>query len=261
MQTIYRDIPVDEADFTANDLQEFRKQKIRGLKEQLKIFMGDKRTKENTSSNLDPLQIKKSTFESEDKILKGNVIWEIFQAKQLQLEESHQCQILDERGNLQDQLDHGELRSWMKDKMIREHNETEVFLQTGFHQDLEKLRGRLEQAEKKKEKQQENSPPPSAATSLLAKEKPSQAEDQVLSLLAENVKILKQTEQLLASRIILLNPQFRSPLLCDDDKAKYMKSSPLLTLLKDVNDQLQAHAMATGLLESHLSEKGTERFH
>ncbi|CAM2107714.1 unnamed protein product [Caretta caretta] len=251
------DKPVDEADFTANDLQEFRKQKIRGLKEQLKIFMGDKRTKENTSSNLDPLQIKKSTFESEDKILKGNVIWEIFQAKQLQLEESHQCQILDERGNLQDQLDHGELRSWMKDKMIREHNETEVFLQTGFHQDLEKLRGRLEQAEKKKEKQQENSPPPSAATSLLAKEKPSQAEDQVLSLLAENVKILKQTEQLLASRIILLNPQFRSPLLCDDDKAKYMKSSPLLTLLKDVNDQLQAHAMATGLLESHLSEKDT----
>ncbi|XP_074792633.1 uncharacterized protein LOC141975866 [Natator depressus] len=53
------DKPVDEADFTASDLQEFRKQKIRGLKEQLKIFMGDKRTKENTSSNLDPLQVEK----------------------------------------------------------------------------------------------------------------------------------------------------------------------------------------------------------
>lgn len=70
--------------------------------------------------------------------------------------------------------------------MMREHNETEVFLQKAFHQDLEKLRGRLEQAEKKKEKQQENSPPSSAAASLLAKEKPSQAEDQVLSLLAES---------------------------------------------------------------------------
>ncbi|TFJ99178.1 NF-kappa-B inhibitor zeta [Platysternon megacephalum] len=191
------DKSVDEAGFTANDLQEFRKQKIRGLKEQLKIFMGDKRTKENTSSNPDPLQ-----------------------------------------------------------KMMKEHNETVAFLQKAFHQDLEKLRRRLEPAEKKKEKQQENSPPSSAAASSSAKEKPSQTEDQVLSLLAENVKILKQTEQLLASRIILLNPQFRSPVLYDD-KAKYMKSSPLLTLLKDVNDQLQAHAMAVGLLESHLQEKDT----
>ncbi|XP_042707937.2 uncharacterized protein LOC122173896 [Chrysemys picta bellii] len=251
------DTSVDEAGFTANDLQEFRKQKIRGLKEQLKIFMGDKRTKENTSSNPDPLQIKKSTLEREDKISKGNDIWEIFQAKQLQLEESHQCQISDERVNLLYQLDHGELRSWMKNKMMKEHNETVAFLQKAFHQDLEKLRRRLEPAEKKKEKQQENSPASSAAASSSDKEKPSQAEDQVLSLLAENVKILKQTEQLLASRIILLNPQFRSPLLYDDDKAKYMKSSPLLTLLKDVNDQLQAHAMAAGLLESHLQEKDT----
>ncbi|XP_067423008.1 uncharacterized protein [Emydura macquarii macquarii] len=77
----------------------------------------------------------------------------------------------------------------------------------------------------------------------------------------KDVKILKQTEQLLTSRIILLNPQFRSPLLCDDDKAKCIKSSPLFTLLKDVNDQLQAHAMAAGLLESHPQEKGTEGFH
>ncbi|XP_039352856.1 uncharacterized protein LOC120375904 [Mauremys reevesii] len=43
----------------------------------------------------------------------------------------------------------------------------------------------------------------------------------------------------------------------DDDKAKYMKSSPLLTLLKDVNDQLQGHAMAVGFLKSHLQEKDT----
>ncbi|XP_050777458.1 uncharacterized protein LOC127033574 [Gopherus flavomarginatus] len=192
------DKPVDEAGFTANDLQEFRKQKIRGLKEQLKIFIGDKRTKRNISSNPDPLQ-----------------------------------------------------------KMMNQHNETVAFLQKAFHQDLEKLRRRLEPAEKKKEKPQENSRVSSAAASSSAKEKPSQAEDKVLSLLAENVKILKQTEQLLVSRIILLNPQFRSPLLCDDDKAKYMKSSPLLTLLKDVNDQLQAHAMAVGLLESHLQEKDT----
>ncbi|XP_075765383.1 uncharacterized protein LOC142820447 [Pelodiscus sinensis] len=236
--------PLDEADFTAHDLQKFRRQKIKGLKEQLRIFLCDKKAQENTSSNLDPMQIKTPTSKRE-----------YFQTEQLQPKESHQCKTSGERVKLQDQLEHGELRNWIKNKMMKEHNETVAFLQKAFHEELETLRGKLEQAEKKKEKQQDHGPSSSAAASSWAKEKPSPAEDQVLCLLAENIKILKQTEQLLASRIILLNPQFRS-LLCDD-KTKCMNSSPLLILLKDVNDKLQAHAMAAGLLESPLQDKGS----
>lgn len=41
----------------------------------------------------------------------------------------------------------------------------------------------------------------------------------------------------------------------DRNKGKCLNTSPLLTLLRDVNDQLQTHAKAAGLLESQ-QEKG-----
>lgn len=50
---------MDEANITANELKKFRKQKMRRLEEQLKLFLEDKRTKKNISSNLDLLQVRK----------------------------------------------------------------------------------------------------------------------------------------------------------------------------------------------------------
>lgn len=50
---------MDEANITANELKKFREQKMRRLEEQLKLFLEDKRTKKNISSNLDLLQVRK----------------------------------------------------------------------------------------------------------------------------------------------------------------------------------------------------------
>ncbi|XP_010217747.1 PREDICTED: uncharacterized protein LOC104572292 [Tinamus guttatus] len=47
---------VDQDNITANELQKFREQKIRKLKDQLKVFLGNKRAEKSTSSNFDPLQ-------------------------------------------------------------------------------------------------------------------------------------------------------------------------------------------------------------
>ncbi|XP_025063397.1 uncharacterized protein LOC106722341 [Alligator sinensis] len=247
------DKAVDDANTATDGLREFREQTIRRLTEQLKIAMGNRRTRENTPSLLHPVQIKKPTLEAENKRGKREERWEIFQEKQLELEESDRWQISDEGAKLQDQLERGDLKSWMMHKLVKEHNDTTAFSEKAFQQDLEKLRMRPEQEENEKEgKQPEKDPSSSSSTSSHTQEKPSQACDQVVALFAESIKILKQTEKVMASRISLLNPQF----LCDPNKGKHLNTSPLLTLLRDVNDQLQTHAKAAGLLESQ-QEKGT----
>ncbi|XP_019364073.1 PREDICTED: uncharacterized protein LOC109291478 [Gavialis gangeticus] len=247
------DKAVDYANTATDGLREFREQTIRRLTQQLKLTMGNRRSRENTPSLLHPVQIKKPTLEAENKRGKGEEVWEIFQEKQLELEESHRWQISDKGAKLQDQLECGDLKNWMMHKLVEEHNDTTAFLEKAFHQDLEKLRMKPEQKKnEKEEKQQEKDPSSSSSTSSHTQEKPSQACDQVLALFAESIKILKQTEKVMASRIILLNPQFR----CDSNKSKCLNTSLLLTLLRDVNDQLQTHAKAAGLLESQ-QEKGT----
>lgn len=49
---------VDEAKATTNEVKNFREQKMRRLKEQLKHFLEKKRT-ENISSSFDPFQVRK----------------------------------------------------------------------------------------------------------------------------------------------------------------------------------------------------------
>ncbi|XP_032057618.1 uncharacterized protein LOC116497793 [Aythya fuligula] len=136
---------LNEANNITNELKNFREQKIRRLKDQLKLFLGNKRMK-NISSNFDPLQ------------------------------------------NLMN------ICSETKGK--------------DFHPDLEKLRMRSEEERKM---QQTNSPPLSITKSFWIPGTHHKADDELLEFLTENIKVLKQAEHLMASRIILLNPQYTTP--------------------------------------------------
>ncbi|XP_052642520.1 uncharacterized protein LOC128141605 [Harpia harpyja] len=262
---------VDEANITANELKKFREQKMRRLEEQLKLFLEDKTTKKNISSNLDPLQKKNATLKTEETTEKRQDLWQTFQEKHLDLKESHIWQISDERAKLQDHLLCGEQESRMKPTgfdstaYIEQHNrylmkecsETKAFLGKDFHPDLKKVRMRPEEEKKEKEMQQNNSPLSSITKSFWVPGIHHKADDQLLLFLTKNIKVLKQAEHLMVSRIILLNPQFTTPSLYGGDKAKCIKTSFLLGLLKDVNDELQSHAVAAGLLESQRLDKKT----
>ncbi|XP_056178907.1 uncharacterized protein LOC130141767 [Falco biarmicus] len=256
---------VDEANIIANEVKKFREQKMRSLEEQLKLFLENKRARKNISSNFDPLQTKNATLKTEETPDKRKDLWQTCQEEHLDLEESHIWQISDEREKLQDHLLCREPKSRMKPagsgstehteqhdrNSMKECSETKAFVGKDFYPDLQKLRMRPEE-EKKKEKamQPNNSPPTSITNSLWVPGRHHQADEQLLSFLAKSIKVLKQAEHLMASRIILLNPQFTTPSPCGGDKIKCIKSSFFLDLLKDVNDELRSHAVAAGLLES-----------
>ncbi|KAM9519514.1 uncharacterized protein ACIB01_017269 isoform 4-T4 [Guaruba guarouba] len=138
---------------------------------------------------------------------------------------------------------------------MKECTETRAFLGKDFHPDLQKLRMRPKEAKKGKETQQSNSPLSSITNTYWVPGIHHKADGQLLLFLTKNIKVLKQAEHLMASRIILLNPQFTPPSLHGTDKNECIKTSSLLGLLKDVNDELQSHAVAAGLLESQRQDK------
>ncbi|XP_054079145.1 uncharacterized protein LOC128918671 isoform X2 [Rissa tridactyla] len=189
---------VDEANIIASELKKFREQKMRKLEEQLELFLENKRTKKNISSNFDPLQ-----------------------------------------------------------NSMKECSETKASLGKDFHPHLQKLVMRPEEEKKGREMQQNNSPLSSITKSFCVPGIHHKADDQLLLFLTINIKVLKQAEHLMASRIILLNPQFTTPSLQGGDKPKCTNTSFLLGLLRDMNDELQSHAMAAGLLESQGLDKKT----
>ncbi|XP_014740107.1 PREDICTED: uncharacterized protein LOC106858121 [Sturnus vulgaris] len=80
------------------------------------------------------------------------------------------------------------------------------------------------------------------------------AEDQLLQFLTKSIKVLKQAEHLMASRITLLNPQLTAPPL-HGDEMKCETSSFLLGLLQEVNDELRRNAGAAGLGQSQRLQK------
>ncbi|RMB91997.1 hypothetical protein DUI87_31526 [Hirundo rustica rustica] len=104
-------------------------------------------------------------------------------------------------------------------------------------------------------KRQRDSPAPSPCTrNRQAPGTPPEAEDPLPLLLTRSIKVLKQAEHLLASRIALLNPQLAAPPLHGDER-KCKNSSLLLGLLKEVNDELRSHMEAAGLGHSPKLEK------
>ncbi|KAM6045071.1 uncharacterized protein LJ206_018887 [Theristicus caerulescens] len=261
---------VDEANIIANEVKKIREQKMRRLEEQLKLFLENKRTKKNTSSNFDPLQNKNATLKTEETTEKRKDLWQTFQQKHLDPKESHMWEIPDERAKLKDRLLCGEQKSRKKPtgfgstayteqhdrNSTKEYSETKAFLGKDFHSDLQKLRMRPEEEKKEREMQQNNSPLPPITKSFWVPGIHHKADDQLLLFLTKNINVLKQAEHLMASGIVLLNPWFTTPSLYGGDKTKCIKPSFLLDLLKDVNDEPQSHAVAAGLLESQrLDEK------
>ncbi|XP_077775594.1 uncharacterized protein LOC114585855 [Podarcis muralis] len=247
---------LEDARQIASGLQDFRKQKTRELAEQLRTYLlGSQKAKEGTSSNPSPPQSESPPLEKKGKGGKGKEKWvDSQEARLVELEESYREQILEEKAKLEDQLERGEMKKWSKQKLIREHDETVTFLDKAFRQDVHKLRGRMEKDQRRKYSGQEDGNSlTSEAASLPGQNQPSLAEDRVLSLLAENIKVLKQTELLVSLRTTLLNPRFTA-LLSDSNGSGGMTSSKLLALLKDVNCQIQKCAAAVGLLDVHRPE-------
>nr|XP_034995790.1 uncharacterized protein LOC118097186 isoform X5 [Zootoca vivipara] len=247
---------LEDAHQIASGLQDFRQQKTRELAEQLRTcLLGSQKAKEGTSSNPSPPQSESPPLEKKDKGGKGKEKWvDSQEARLVELEESYREQILEEKAKLEDQLERGEMKKWSKQKLIREHDETVTFLDKAFRQDMHKLRGRMEKDQKRiYSGQEDGNSLTSEAASLPGQNQPSLAEDRVLSLLTENIKVLKQTELLVSLRTTLLNPRFTA-LLSDSNGAGGMTSSKLLALLKDVNCQIQKCAAAVGLLDVHRPE-------
>ncbi|XP_030361324.1 uncharacterized protein LOC115616350 [Strigops habroptila] len=139
--------------------------------------------------------------------------------------------------------------------LMKQCIETKTFLGKDFHPNLQKLRMRPEEVKKGKETQQSNNPLSSITNSYWVPGIHHKADDQLLLFLTKSIKVLKQAEHLMASRIILLNPQFTTPSLYGGDKTEHIKTSFLLGLLKDVNEELQSHAVAAGLLKSQTLDK------
>ncbi|KAL8173604.1 UNVERIFIED_CONTAM: hypothetical protein K2H54_009606, partial [Gekko kuhli] len=205
---------LEDADQITRELQEFRQRKTRELKEQLRILvLQGQRAGEGSSASASPVQHKSPMLEKgEERVRKERP--EVSQETGLEeLEESYRGQISAEGARLQDQLERGEVKRDTMETLVREHDETVTFLDKAFHRDVGRLRGKLEKEKKKKEARRKSQ---TALTSEAApsqqQRQPDPAEDSVLFLLAQNIRIFRQTELLVASRIALLNPQIR-PLL------------------------------------------------
>ncbi|XP_048369106.1 uncharacterized protein LOC125442046 [Sphaerodactylus townsendi] len=247
---------LDDADQIIHELREFRQQKTQELKEQLGILLPQDQGPEKSSSTCaGKFQFKSSLSGKEDKERIRREGAEVSQEMRLEeLEESYRGQVSAEQAKLQDQLERGEVQRYTMQMLMREHDETVTFLDKTFRQDVGKLRGKAEKEKKKKgARRKSRTSLTTKAASLQQRRQPDLAEDKVVSLLAQSLRIFRQAELLVASRIVLLNPQIR-PFLSDADGAGGPKSSQLLTLLKDMNVQIQRCAIAAGLLDPHCPE-------
>ncbi|XP_073441264.1 uncharacterized protein [Dendrobates tinctorius] len=234
---------VEEAHYLEYELQAFVKQQLQSLKEEL----------EECS------QLERQSVVEEKKSLKG------LQEKQAEIEQAHRKQISEENLKLQDQLERGELNGWMKQKLIREHDETIAFLEKNLQQDLEKLNVKLEEELRIKERlvnvdrrhQNLETDTPTTGKMNLPNN-----DQKILSLMTDHINIFHQTEQIAAARTTFLGPYLFSSLLPPDgNDCKIVESSLLLTLLKEVDDQLRASAQSAKLLQSdkNLGLKNTFR--
>ncbi|XP_042327722.1 uncharacterized protein LOC121932806 isoform X2 [Sceloporus undulatus] len=250
---------LENADQIAIELQQFRQEKTKELEDQLRTFLSSPKTQEGPSDNPNSRQSEKPLLEKEETEGKGKEKWEKFQeAWLIELEETYRGQISEEKAKLQDQLERGEFKKWSKQKLLREHDETMAFLDKAFRQEMHKRRERMEKGRKRKHShQQERSLPASDIGSMQGQHQSNLAEeDKVFSLLAEYVKILKQTELLVMLRIFVLNPRFK-PLLSGGNEADGNPPSQILTLLNEVNCQFQKCASALGLLDNQYPEYDT----
>ncbi|XP_063797843.1 uncharacterized protein LOC134965294 [Pseudophryne corroboree] len=242
---------VEEAHYLENELQAFVQQQLKRLKEELKELSKSLHSKEEMLGS----EKIKETIADEREFLKR------LQEKQAEEEQAHRRQISEECLKLQDQLERGELNGFMKQKLIKEHDESIAFLEKTLQRDLEKLNVKL-QSELCRGKR-----PP--GTTLLNMEAPtgkinSQSNDQkILSLLADNISIFQQADQIAAARITLLGSHLDTTVLppapADGDTSNILESSPMLTLLKEVDSQLRASAQSAKLMQSSnkLDQKNT----
>ncbi|KAM4016320.1 uncharacterized protein ACNLHF_002692 isoform 2-T2 [Anomaloglossus baeobatrachus] len=227
---------VEEALYLEYELQAFVKQQLKCLKEELE----------------ECAQPERQSVVEEQNSLKG------LQEKQAEVEQAHRKQISEENLKLQDQLERGELNGFMKQKLIREHDETVAFLDKTLRRDLEKLNVKLEEELRIKERlvnvgRRHHSVDTDTPTA--GKMNPSSNHDQkILSLLNHHINIFHQTEQIAAARTTLLGPGlFSSVLPPDGNDCKIVESSPLLTLLKEVDSQLRAGAQSAKLLQGGIN--------
>ncbi|XP_063291704.1 uncharacterized protein LOC134576981 [Pelobates fuscus] len=228
---------VEEAYYLANEVKSFREQKLKKLQEELQEISDQSTANEKTSGR------------GEEKIRPEKILLNSLQEKQTALENLHRKQISEEQLKLQDQLERGELNVLLKQKLIKEHDETVTFLEKTFERDLEILKMKLEAEVKKREEGIHN-----VNTNTSSGKKGTQNDDQsILTLLAENINIFQQAEQIMASRISLLVPQIYSSNLRPDGNAtklhKISESSPVLALLKEVDTQLRVNAQSALIIQ------------
>ncbi|KAM4652070.1 uncharacterized protein O3C94_014406 [Discoglossus pictus] len=229
---------IEEAHYLANELHTFREQKLKNLKEDLNHL--SKVSRINEKSNSQSLDPNEEGSKGHKELLK------CFQDKQAELEQVHRKQISEERLKLQDQLERGELNGLIKQKLIKEHDETVAFLEKTLHRDLEKLSMKLEEEMKKKKEAAKNLD----VNSSLGKMSLESTDQSVLTLLSENICVFQQAEQIATSRITLVGPQLFSCIFPDGDTVKILESSPVLTLLKEVDAQLRTSALNAKILQA-----------
>ncbi|XP_018081393.1 uncharacterized protein LOC108696479 [Xenopus laevis] len=237
---------VEEAHYLANELQILREQKLKKLVEELKELSQNLKANKKSSSQV--LEAKEEKAKQEKEMLKE------LQEKQATLEQAHKKQISEERLALQDQLERGELNGLMKQKLIKDHDETVAFLEKTLQRELEKLNVELEKELVKKRQEETINLNTLPETSDL--QNPHQ---NILTLLADNIGIFQQAEQIAASRITLLGPQLFSSIgTSGDDVSKTLDSSPALTLLKEVDAELRANAQRARIIQG-CNEAGKDK--
>ncbi|XP_068098931.1 uncharacterized protein [Hyperolius riggenbachi] len=231
---------MEEAQCLEYELQTFTEQELKTLKEKLKEL--------SESTMLSDHQCKGRTSEQNGDItLNDTDSFRYSQDKEVEVEQSHRKQIAEERMKLQDQLERGELSGLMKQKLIREHDETIGFLEKALQHNLDMLNIKLETdlmlKKKLEDTTQTDLDPPHGKSNL-------QSNDQkILSLLIENISVFQQAEQIAAARISNLGPQLYSSLYPTDTiSSKPLESSSLLSLLKEVDSQLRTSAQSAKLL-------------
>ncbi|KAM3921492.1 uncharacterized protein RB166_010883 [Leptodactylus fuscus] len=226
---------VEEAHYLEHELQAFVKQQLKCLKEEIE-------------------ELSESSQCAQQSVVEGKKCQKSLQEKQAEVEQAHRKQISEEHLKLQDQLECGELNGSMKQKLIREHDETIAFLEKTLQRDLEKLNVSLEEELKLKERFAEVAHDHlNIDTDATAGRINLQNNDQkILSLLTDHINIFHQTEQIAAARITLLGPCLFSTMIPPDgDACKILESSPMLTLLKEVDSQLRASAQSARLLQGN----------
>ncbi|KAM4702978.1 uncharacterized protein WCC33_011539 [Rhinophrynus dorsalis] len=229
---------VEEAYYLANELHTFREQKLKRLMEEL-IELSEN-SKDNDKSNIQQLEAKQERARQEKELLKD------LQEKQAELEQAHRKQITEERLMLQDRLERGELSGFMKQKLIREHDETVAYLEKTLQRDLDKLNVKLEEELTKKRQEETIHLTTSSSRSCLQN-----ADQNILALLADNISIFQQAEQIVASRITLLGPKQSPSILKPEDATTTLESSPVLTLLKEVDAQLRVNAQKARIIQGN----------